>query len=271
MAVPAILLLGAHRWRRQQVVQFAQSAGLNPLVLLYEGEPLPPRFAQTLRDDQVIPLSNATPVSARQIADSLTRLGQEWFVLGLDDYVCELAAAISQHATKKTMQPLGAEETLRKHMLRARWNSLCKNDPALFPVPFRVLLYSDAHFTDVVEKWDDPAFSESVPLIIKPDALDASIGIQQVVSWSRVDQAIANIRQQIKPLIPAVIPMGINIFPAILAENRIPRSNQVHRSAEFSAEFISIGTHVGSGNSEPLIPEILTRSGFEGKASSKFR
>ncbi len=29
--------------------------------------------------------------------------------------------------------------------------------------------------------------------------------------------------------------------------------------------------HVGSGNSEPLIPEILTRSEFKGKVSSKLR
>ncbi len=30
-------------------------------------------------------------------------------------------------------------------------------------------------------------------------------------------------------------------------------------------------TYVGSGNSEPLIPEILSRSALEGEASSKFR
>jgi hypothetical protein len=30
-------------------------------------------------------------------------------------------------------------------------------------------------------------------------------------------------------------------------------------------------THVGSGNSEPLIPEILSRSALEGKTCSKFR
>ena len=51
--------------------------------------------------------------------------------------------------------------------------------------------------------------------------------------------------------------------------NRRLRLKPCQGDSEFNGDFTS--TIVGSGNSEPLIPEILSRSVFAGESSSEFR
>jgi hypothetical protein len=236
---PRILLLGAHRWRRQSVVQLARDSGFDPVLLLYESELLPDSLSQTVAPNHVLRQSLSSPRSPKEIADTLSSVGGDWFAVGLDDYVCQFAAELSAFAASPTMRSSAAHETLNKHLLRSRWNRLCAHDGMLHPVPFRFRVYSDVNFTTIIEEIEEGGFSESVPLIVKPDALDASIGIHKVKSWACVQGAIDSLRTELGPLAKHVRPMGINIVPAIIAEHQIPRSKLLHPGAEFSAEFLS--------------------------------
>jgi hypothetical protein len=236
---PKVLLLGAHRWRREPVVQFARDSGLEPLILLYEEEALPAVLSQSLQPGQIIRQSSHSPLSAQQIAQKLPS-SDVWFALGLDDYVCEFAAELSELATKRTLPPTAARETLHKHLLRQRWNRLCEDDSSLCPVPFRLLSYADLAFKDCITKQGDLKFDESGALIVKPDALDASIGIHKLTSYRELDGAVNRIRDELAPIAADAKPLGINISPALLVEHQIPRSQSLHPGAEYSAEFLSV-------------------------------
>jgi hypothetical protein len=251
-AKPRIVLLGAHRWRRQTVLQFVQEAGFEPVIFLYDTEPIPDLFRR-LRPDQIIRQPLIAPRSAREIAESLSRPGEPWYVLALDDYVCEFSADLSAFAKKTTMPSSAARHTLHKHELRKMWNRLCKTNPALFPVPFRYRKYTDTHFHTIALEDSDPDFCESVPIIVKPDALDASIAIQKANSWDFVETAIDAIRQEVEPLAPAVTALGIKVAPGITAEHQIPRSSKLHPGAEFSAEFLTAKSLQGSSNGHVLM------------------
>jgi hypothetical protein len=236
---PVIILLGAHRWRRQPVAQIARESGLDPAILFYEHEVVPDEFLQTFQESHLFRQSALLKSTPKQIASTISRKFAEWFVLGLDDYVCELAADLSLYTAKRTMPRSAARETLHKHLLRTRWNTICLDYPKLYPVPFRLLRFSDTSFTTLIGTDDHHSFSESTSLIAKPDALDASIGINRVSSWSRISQAVERIGAELKPLAEQVIELGIEVTPAILVEHEIPRSKHLHPGAEFSAEFLS--------------------------------
>jgi len=245
-------LLGVHRWRRQAVLQYVQQGGFEPLILLYDTEPIPPSF-RALRPDQIIRQSLAKPRSAKEIAELLSSCEGEWFVLALDDYVCEFGAELATFSKKPTMRPSAARQTLEKHKLRGMWNALCKTNPALFPVPFRYRKYNDTHFETITQEESDPSFSETAPIIVKPDALDASIGIQRAKSWASADSAIDVIREEVEPLAQAVTSLGIKVVAGITAEHQIPRNTHLHPGAEFSAEFLTAKPSVGSPNGHFLI------------------
>lgn len=249
---PRVVLLGVHRWRRLAVLQFVEQGGFEPLVLLYDTESIPASF-RTLGTNQIIRQSLAAPRSAKEIADLLSNSEGEWFVLALDDYVCEFAAELAAFSKKPTMRPSAARQTLEKHKLRGMWNALCETNPDLFPVPFRYREYTDTHFRTISQEDGDPNFSETAPLIVKPDALDASIGIQRATSWVSVGSAIDAIREEVEPLADAVTCLGIRVAPGITAEHQIPRSMKLHPGAEFSAEFLSAKPSAGSPDGHFLI------------------
>ena len=237
---PSILLLGAHRWRRQPVVEMARTAGLEPVLLLYENEELPSALLHIVDPSRVLRQSHEKPFSAREISEMVMSKSDTWFVIGLDDYVCEFAAELSKYSTKRTMPPSAARETLHKHLLRRRWNKLCQNNPLLFPVPFRFLRFSDTSFQNKIGEEEDLALDQSRGLIVKPDALDASIGIHKAECWEQVDSAMASIRTELAALAEDAAPIGIDVAPAVIVEQRIPRSKRLHPGAEFSAEFFSV-------------------------------
>jgi hypothetical protein len=173
---PVMVLLGAHRWRRQHVVRLAQHAGFDPVLLLYDHESLPEDLRLLAENNRVMRLPMNPARSAEDIAKTIsTAFCKRWFVLALDDYVCQLAAELSTYAARQTMPPWAALETLHKHLLRARWNSLCEGDPKLYPVPFRLLQYRDTTFNSLLSSDDSPAFTASTSLIAKPNALAAII------------------------------------------------------------------------------------------------
>jgi hypothetical protein len=253
MARPRLVLLGAHRWRRQPVVQMAQESGFDPVLLLYESETLPDSFFSAVVPNHILRQSTSRPRTPKDVAETIARMGGDWFALGLDDYVCQFAAELSSYGTKRTMKASAAHETLNKHLLRIRWNQLCTNNSRLYPVPFRFRRYADMTFTTIVEECEDTEFSEFTSLIVKPDALDASIGIHKVESWASVQPAIADVFAELAPLSLDVRSMGISIVPAIIAEHQIPRSKVLHTGAEFSAEFLSAKGNDSEPSSHLLI------------------
>jgi len=242
---PRIVLLGAHRWRREAVVQTVCDLGFEPILIVYEKEIVSDALLRTLKPHQLIHQSLSSPRSAKQIADLLFRMGGDWFALGLDDYVCNFAAELSTFTSAPTMRPDAAIETREKHLLRARWNMLCRDNPRLFAVPFQFLRFSDLRFETIVERTEDLTFCESGHLIVKPDGLDASIGIHKVKSWHQLSGAIESIRRELAPLADEVRTMGIDISPTIVVEHQIPRSQRLHPGGEFSVEVLS--TRVSDG------------------------
>ena len=241
---PRIVLLGAHRWSRQPVVELAKQAGFDPILLLYSREQLDPQFADNLSQKNI--LRHADEVHVDKLAKTLSAQGCGWYALGLDDYVCELAANLSAFSSRKTMPSAAPKETLQKHLLRLRWNNICNGRPDLFPVPFRFLRYSDRKFSKKISEEQDGNFQEDCNLIIKPDALDASIGIKSVNSWAEAESAIDALRVDLCALANEVMDLGIDISPGIIIEHKIPRSRKLHPGAEFSAEFLTTRFHANT-------------------------
>jgi hypothetical protein len=151
------------------------------------------------------------------------------------------------------MPPSAAVDTLNKHRLRAQWNTLCERDPMLFPVPFRLLRYSSPDFSSLMATEQNMDFREAGPLIVKPDALDASIAIKAISNWQQLDLAVKHIRAEVEPIAREVTDIRINVSPAVIIEHQIPRSKQLHAGAEFSAEFISFKAPSGGNVHHMLI------------------
>lgn len=232
--------MGAHRWRRQPVIEMARTVGFTPVLLLYEEEELPDELLGIIQPSRVLRQLKETPLSARRISELMASDSEPWYVVGLDDYVCEFAAELSNYSTKRMMPSFAAKETLHKHRLRRRWNNICKTNPVLFPVPFRLLRFSDTSFENEIGREEDLVFDQTGGLIVKPDALDASIGIHKADGWEQVDSALALIRAELAPLAEDAATIGIEVAPAVLIEQRIPRGKSLHPGAEFSAEFFSV-------------------------------
>jgi hypothetical protein len=223
------------------------------VLLLYESEAVPDSLLQSVGPESIVRQLVTSPRTPREIAYTLSNPGEEWFVLGLDDYVCQFAAEMSNYSARRTMRASAAFETLNKHLLRIRWNTICTSNPMLYPVPFRFRRYSDMGFDRVVEECEDERFSETVPIILKPDALDASIGIRELDSWAVIRPAIRSLGAELAPLSQYVKSLGINIVPAITAEHQIPRSKILHPGAEFSAEFLSVRTRSSQASAHLLM------------------
>ena len=193
MPVTAIILLGAHRWARMSVLDRALESGLYPVVLIFEGEVLPESLRKRLSPSQVIYARRNMRVEdlRKQICDTL---GDNWYALGLDDYVCELAAALPVNSQQKCFRPSAAIDSQYKHRLRKIWNSKCAESAFLYAVPYRYLSFTDFSFRQVLLKEESSDFDQDGPCIVKPDALDASIGVHSI---ENANSALENIREKI--------------------------------------------------------------------------
>ena len=238
---PVLVLLGAHRWKRDEVVALATASGFRPMLLVHETENVPESLLADVGPYWVLRRSLLEAKSAPEVADEITqRCGRQWYVIGLDDYVCEFAAELSQHSAAPTMKATAATCVLRKHQLRRLWNSLAEKDGRLFAVPYTLRSYRDLadHLAYVSE--GDLVLSSGESYIVKPDALDASIGVHSVGPDGDIDDAISAVLRVLADLSPAVVSLGIGVAPAVLIERRIPRSEALHGGAEYSAEFLSV-------------------------------
>src|SRR5262249_26477210 len=138
---PTVLLLGAHRWGRERVVETAFAGGARPALLVFEGEPLPLTIRARVPARAVITVRRAATLESSR-GDVCGRLGDNWWALGLDDYVCELAAALPPQDEHRCYRVEGAVDTLQKHRLRRRWNEYCARDSRLQRVEYRFLQFT---------------------------------------------------------------------------------------------------------------------------------
>ncbi len=235
-----LVLFGAHRWRRQVVVAKAMAYGFEPHIAMFDSEQLEPNLQACVKPNHVHRLARLSPTPVEDVLSTIPRNGR-WYVLGLDDYVMELASKVSEHSATPTMDPDAAVVTLRKSRLRHKWNALCEGADSLYPVPYSLLRYKDCSFSELEEGEETVSFRSDSGFVVKPNALDASIAINSAADWAGVEAAIARIRAELAPLADSVLDLGIVIAPEIIVEKRIPRSTDLHAGAEFSAEFISVG------------------------------
>lgn len=251
---PQLVLFGAHRWKREDVIGFAQQAGFEPVLVLFQSEDISVE-AERLGGVglSVLRLSYTSSDAIHSLADQLSKSRNDWVALGLDDYVCEIAAELSRYSTRGPLiSKAGAHIALHKHLLREKWNNLADGDAKrLFPVPFKLLQFDDVTFRSLsrIEESQHPLGNGS--FIVKPDALDASIGIKSVSDQSEIDKAIEEISRELTSIFSEAKEVGIQVAPDILIERKIPRSQTLHQGAEFSAEFLS--TKVGSKVEHTLI------------------
>lgn len=235
-----VLLLGAHRWGREPAVHIAIRSGLTPVVLLYEAEHLPKSLEGTLQPWQILRVPVGVP--AHYIAREMSRRSGQWFVVPLDDYVSELGSQIAELSAAPIMAPGAAQQALDKNILRAKWNNLCERRSDITAVPFRLLTFRDLTFRELISVDENGEFLETVPLIVKPSSLDASIGVHRIPCWSEINQAVNAVTEDLTPLLPFVGALGINISPRVIVEHEIQRARHLHEGSEFSAEMFARAT-----------------------------
>jgi len=242
----ALVCLGGHRWRRQPVLDSAAKAGFRPVICLHTDELLDRKLLDLVPPDHVIRVDWRSGAAITQILEVLQTLHTEWYVIALDDYVTDAGARLAQYSSLPTMALHAGSTTLHKDRLRRLWNRLCSQDSRLVPVPFSYRRYLDLLSSTIAEEDCDPAFCPDAPLIVKPNGLDASIGIHLVRRNDDLPSAIAAVERQLIDTTEYARPLGIDVAAEIIVEHMIPRSLTLHPGAEYSIEFLSISMHGGA-------------------------
>jgi hypothetical protein len=85
------------------------------------------------------------------------------------------------------------------------------------------------------------AFPVDADLIVKPNALDASIGIHLVHGRSAAAITVRNVLNSIKALEPTLLSIGAQPNAQVLVEEAIPRDLRDSRSGEYTFHFVSRG------------------------------
>jgi len=241
----SVYLFGVHRWNRSYVIRECLEAGLRVIIATTVGDRVQPGIDlltmahgyEAVPDDPVV-------LAQMTAAGNFTRTGLgDVFALALDDYVAQHASGISAEPGVQCFPTEAARTVARKHELRDLWNAFVATDPIhLRSVEYAYLSFSEVDKSLSVDQnvgWFDALGSES-DVIVKPDELSASIEIHAAKGR---DHAIKTAGRVCDRLIErwrvAGAQYGIPIRPRIIVEECIPRSESLHRGAEFSVEFIS--------------------------------
>jgi hypothetical protein len=260
---PIIILFGAHRWNRQDVVRYAYDAGLR-VILAYQEDQIDEANAtwqEIPHEREHIPIKSHTAQGERTdnieeyILAFNKKYGQPWYTLGLDDYVCELAARFSQGQSRRSFPPQAAIDTLCKHRLREYWNRYCSTnrDAPLHTVPYSFRQYTNFDAKGDFQTISTPGFEQlSGPFIVKPDATAASLGVCIAHDLSEVESKVRSVLGSLTPWVGNNL--GVELYPNVMIESEIPRSSSLHAEAEFSVEILSLkGKHQLIGITEKLL------------------
>jgi hypothetical protein len=261
VAMSSIVLLGAHRWGRASAVEHVIASGKTPVLLLFDSEDVPPELSKKLHASQVLRVR-----SGEAVDDIRKRIhavaGDDWYAVGLDDYVCELAASLPV-PERQCFPPAAARIAQQKHELRRRWNAHCARDLRLHPVEYRTIEFDDLSLRSVTSDERSAGFSQSCRAIIKPDALDASLAVYALESFDQdYERARCMISDELLALKAYTDKLNIEIHPRLQIEHEIPRG-RTHPGAEFSLEILSTMSAAGSSRHELLgITEKYITSNF---------
>lgn len=170
-----IVLMGAHRWGKEPVIEAALACGLSVYVLIPEVER---NFNYHIAKgaDLVYYDADAFSFNARQFAAQLNAAHANWYVLPIDDFAMHDLLALSlfwQHAPFTTQ---ALDTCLNKHWLRTAWNGLTHTNTQLTVVPWA--LWKSKHAKP--NKWGDNYRRDNGPFIIKPNNYSGSVGAQKV-------------------------------------------------------------------------------------------
>jgi hypothetical protein len=246
-AAATVCLLGAHRWHRADAVTWAIRSGLRPLVIVNPGE----ETTETL--DPSIPVLTGPDPAAKstfipRLTDSIRAVTDgKWYVLGLDDYVCRIAAALSTASALPCFPLDSALVVTQKHLVREQWNRLClsRADLPLQPVPSLSVLF-DSFSADQYQLspsgWSSQVENEG-PFIIKPDSLDASIGLRRARTYREAIDAARSAARGLAEYVPASKILGFDLQPAILIDQEVPRSPALPPHAEYTAHLVTRNGH----------------------------
>lgn len=259
----SVLLVGDQPYNRDRVVKESLEAGLQVVIAKLVSDHSETLLAKIHRDpggSETRVQAHATEILPDQVTAltdaTLTRLRQDYgencFVLPLNDYVTEYAAAISARLSNSCYPPRSAEIAKRKHELRALWNRLAEQpDADLCSVEYCYLEQrsDDEGAFDYHPSSGFDALPDNTPLIVKPDELSSSIEINYARSKQEAFSLIGPVCAQLRSKWYEVgRSIGTEVRPRVIIEMAIPRSTALHPGAEFSIEFVSFeGQHYPVG------------------------
>lgn len=247
----AVVLPGAQRWHRTEVIRYAAGMGLIPILTIQPGE-------EVVVEGDVQPLiggvltlpEQPSEQDLQRVAERLNHLCMRWYVLPLDDYITELSARLSQYATVACYPLAAAREAFHKHLLRKRWNAYChaQSHLPLQAVPWALYLNGEQ-----VEA--DQGFESSHgPFIVKPNAYSGSVGVTWVVDKERLPAAIARCADILDKEAQNPEMRGITIDRHVLVELAAPRQQHLGGCAEYTAHYLTFGgKHLPLGIAEKQI------------------
>ena len=233
----------AHTDARTDTIGWALRSGFLPLIVVNPGEDLNDNFDPAAHilwapdhpeSDTFIPILTDL---IRAAADG------EWYALGLDDYTCHTAAAVSAGSAMPCFSADSTMRVTRKHLLREQWNLLClkRTDLPLRPIPSLFILFSSFLADDFQTRpsaW--PHEMESAgPFIVKPDCLDASLGVRRAETYGEALEIGRSTVRDLAEYVPASKVLGFELQPAVLIDEEVPRSPALRPHAEYTAHILS--------------------------------
>ncbi|MDX2002545.1 MAG: ATP-grasp domain-containing protein [Chitinophagales bacterium] len=258
----AIVLFGAHRWGRQEVIAAVRDANCVPVLVLHENQTLDiPSYLQPFVNELFALPVQASEEDFQSLANHLDMHYRAWHVLPLDDYVCQDAARLSNFSKTVCFPISAATSTFHKHRLRELWNNWVSavNEPSYGKVDCWFFEPSDPIQVD----WPAGRY------IVKPNAYAGSVGVF-AAKEREVVQAIEQCRQTLAAEAANPVMAGIQVEQSVLVEQYIPRNANLGACAEYTAHMVSLaGKHYLIGIAEKTIhPDTFIETGHQYPSNS---
>ena len=243
-----LVLPGAQRWHRANVIMYALELGITPILLVRPDEILSDEIPASTMVVQCSAIPSETELLT--IAAELNKYCSRWYVLALDDYISETSALLAQYASAPSYPIASAHVSFHKHLLRQQWNKYCRMHPEMPLQQVEFALYRNDEHTISSSGYH----SSNGGYIIKPDAYSGSVGVGFAETKNDVQAGVASCadvlaKETINPEMD-----GITIDQHVLVEQAIQRQEKLAGCAEFTAHYLSFaGKHHLLGIAEKTI------------------